>query len=119
MTDSKEKTQAVEGTQAQATGEPQQAPRYSKKLKATQKAEKRVTSAQHRMADAIVSGIQSWERSREKSAHKKKDGAVKDALENYAKAYAKVVEESSRVPRDLVKGVLALYPKKVRKFWGF
>lgn len=94
-------------------------PRYSKRLKGTQRAERKLTKAHRSMSEAVLTGIDAWDRNRDKSAWKKRDGAVKDAVENFTKAYAKSLHRASSVPRTLIKGVLELYPKSVRKYYGF
>jgi hypothetical protein len=92
--------------------------RYSSRYEGLQKAERRLTRASHQLGEAVLAGIESWDRSREKSARSKKDGAVKDGLENFTKAYAKTIREAAGVPRQVVKGVAQLYPKKARKLLG-
>lgn len=114
--------QKTNTTEAPATGSSpaeHAPPRYSKRLKGMQKAERRLTNAQTRMANAVLAGLETWNKNRDKAAGNKKDGAVRKALDNYTRAYSKMVRESSRVPRDVIRGVLELYPRNVRKFWGF
>ncbi len=91
---------------------------YSKKFKTVQKSEKRMTKASRRLAQAVLSGIETWEKEREKSAAKKKDGAMVDRLENYAKAYGETLRRASRVPEDMLAGVKVFMPKKMQKMYG-
>ncbi|MFO0724754.1 MAG: hypothetical protein U1E65_13315 [Myxococcota bacterium] len=114
----KASTTAPATTTTAAPGTEVLEPRYSKRLKGAQKAERRLTKAHRRLSESVLAGVESWDRNQEKSAHKKKDGAVKDALENFTKAYAKSLRHASSVPRDVVKGVLEMYPKSVKKYFG-
>lgn len=91
---------------------------YSKKFKTVQKSEKRMTKASRRLANAVLAGIETWEKEREKSARKKKDGAMKDRLENYAKAYGESLRRASRAGEDVVAGVKVFMPKKLQKMYG-
>lgn len=91
---------------------------YSKRFKLAQKSERKMTKATRRLAEAVVAGIETWERERDRSAGKGKDGAMRDSLENYAKAYGKAVRKASRVPEDLVEGLRVVLPKKLQKLYG-
>lgn len=80
---------------------PKKKKKYSRGLKEWQRAERRMTKANRRVAKAVLAGLDSWAGKRDKSASKRKDGAVRDAWRNYAKASEKVLKESSKLPRDL------------------
>lgn len=110
-------TPEVPRAQQEVAEEPRE-PRYSKRLRVGQKAERRMSKASRRMAEAVVAGIETWEKRRDKSAGKKKDGAVKDSLENYARAYSETLRKASRVPEDVVKGMRELMPKRLQKLYG-
>ena len=118
MADQEFKDVKPTGSDAAATETPVGDVMYSKTYERSQKAERRMTSASRRLASAVLVGIESWEKERDKSSRKKKDGALRDAPENLAKAYGEALREASRVPEDLVKGVRVYMPKKVQKFFG-
>jgi hypothetical protein len=113
------KTPAEAGLTPNATAEETEAPKKktSRRWRDVQRSERRLTKAQKRMAKAVLAGIERWDLDREKSARKKRDGAMKDAISNALKAYSKMMRESANVPRDLAKGMLDLYPKSVRKMF--
>ncbi len=98
--------QGAESTEAPAR-------RYSRGLKETQRLERKITKAQKRLVRAVLSGVESWEKNRDASASKKKDGAVKDAVKNLAKAQSKVLRELSRTPTDIADIVGSIRPKRV------
>jgi hypothetical protein len=118
MGDQETKDVKISGSDAAATETPVGDVIYSKTYERRQKAEVRLTSASRRLASAVLFGIESWEKERDKSSRKKKDGAMLDAPENLAKAYGEALRQASRAPEDLVKGVRVYMPKKVQKFFG-
>lgn len=79
--------------------------RYSKKFKDLQKLERGVSKAAHRVASSIEEGLRVWRQSSDKSARKKKDGALRDALKNFAKATGKQVRVASWAAVDLVDAI--------------
>lgn len=76
--------------------------RYSKSLKRLGNAERWVGKAAYRMADALASGLQEYRTKSDKSARKKKDGALRDLFRNAIKGMSKTMSKASKVPSDLV-----------------
>lgn len=86
--------------------------RYSPGLEPLQRVERAMTRAQRRLADAVLAGLSTWEKRRDKSAHKRKDGAVLDSLSNSIAATAKMLRVASKAGEDLVN---ELKPRSRRK----
>src|SRR5262245_51691543 len=112
------KTATAQGTQHATTeGDVPEKAKTSKRWRSMLKAEKQLTKAQKRMTKGVLQALDRWELEREKSAHKKKDGAIKDSVANAMKATAKMIRVTADVPRELTKGMLYMYPKSVRKMF--
>lgn len=77
--------------------------KYSKGLRPFADLEKASVKAQRRLARAVVAGLSTWERRRDRSSRKKKDGAIRDAFKNTAHAMAKTVRVASRSVTDFVE----------------
>ncbi|HVV81889.1 MAG TPA: hypothetical protein VHE35_02375 [Kofleriaceae bacterium] len=77
--------------------------KYSKRLGRVQKVERSVSKAVHRLVRAADAGVGKWRDATDKSSRKRKDGAVKDALENFAKATSRSIRQVSRTPEDIVR----------------
>lgn len=69
--------------------------RYSKGMKKAQKAERKASKAMRRVADAVEEGISSYLKKRDKSAAKKKDGALEDVFLNVSRGLADFAESAS------------------------
>jgi hypothetical protein len=104
---------------AKSVKEPKK-PKYSRSLRGVQRLETGVSKALHRLARSTEVGLRTWRKSTKKSALKKRDGAVRDALENYAKALGKQIGVASRVPLDIVQSLPKLGKRKAltRTFLG-
>jgi hypothetical protein len=74
---------------------------YSKHLKGVQQLERGMSKAAHRLVSSVDEGLRMWRKSTDKSSRKKKDGAIRDAVTNYAKAVSKGLRVASAVPLDL------------------
>ncbi len=91
-------------------GEAPSAPRKRKKkytrggLKFGQKAEVPLTRGVQRLARAVEEGLGTWRKKRSASARKKKNGALRDALENYGKAATKFQKVAAKIPKEVTKG---------------
>lgn len=90
--------------------------KYSKKFKEGQKAERELSKATRRMANAVLAGVDRWNDARDRSAEKKKDGSIKDFNKNMAKAVSKALKVSAKVPEDMARAVDKLIPKRLRLF---
>ncbi|MCC7383292.1 MAG: hypothetical protein IT384_15760 [Deltaproteobacteria bacterium] len=87
--------------------------KYSKGLKSAQRFEEGMTKAQRRLAKAVYEGLSTWNRTTDRSARKKKDGALRDVMKNSAKATEKAIRVAARAPRDFVKTARPIKPKRV------
>lgn len=87
--------------------------KYSKRLRNVQEFERNASKAVHRFTRSIEQGVRQWRKSTDRSARRRKDGAIRDALDNYAKATGKQLRVMSRVPVDIVRAVRSLKIRKV------
>jgi hypothetical protein len=76
--------------------------RYSDELGDVQKLDRRLTKAETRVTRAVLAGLETWQTRSNRSAKKGRDGALRDALDNGARAYARSVEKAARATRDVV-----------------
>ena len=86
--------------------------KYSKGTKDIQRLERRASKASQRLARAVAGGLSTYRKKSNKSAHKKRDGAVVDAISNAAEGVSKSMRVASCVPADLAK---AVNTKRVRR----
>lgn len=86
--------------------------KYSRGLKEVQRGERDVAKASRRLARAVAEGFTTYYRRDRKSSRKKRDGAIRDAVKNWAKGLGKAARKGSDVPYDLAK---ALDTKTVRR----
>lgn len=77
--------------------------RYSRGMKNAAKMQRGVNKAAARLAGAVTAGLETWRDRSEASSRKRRDGAVKDAMENWARAMSKTLRRASGVPRDLLR----------------
>ena len=77
--------------------------KYSSGLKDVQNFERGASKAAQRLSRAVERGLSIYRKRRDKSSRKKKDGAIRDALENWSKGLGKSLRISSRAPFDLAK----------------
>jgi hypothetical protein len=77
--------------------------KYSSDLKSVQKWEKGISQAVSRVAKAVDSGISTYQTERDKSAQKKKDGAILDYPQNLTKALGKTIRKASLAPYDVAE----------------
>ena len=78
---------------------------YSRRLRSAEKIERGMSRASASLGNAVAATFNSYKDRSDASAYKKRDGAVKDALKNWTKAYGKGMKEASDVPYELVKSV--------------
>lgn len=79
--------------------------KYSKGLKTFQELERGTSKAQRRLAQAVEAGFRTWSRRRDKSAAKRRDGAIKDGFTNAAFAFGSMARVASRAPEDFVRAM--------------
>lgn len=97
------------------TAEPRPKRKYSKRLRNLQEFERNASKAVHRLTRSFEQGVGQWRKSTDRSARRRKDGAIRDALDNYAKATGKQLRVISRVPVDVVRAVRSLKIGKVAR----
>jgi hypothetical protein len=86
--------------------------RYSREYKEIQRVERHFTRSSHRAAKAMEKGASSYNKRRDKSARRKRDGAVLDFFSNSGWATSKSFREISPIPYDMAK---AMDSKSVRR----
>lgn len=79
--------------------------RYSSGLKEVQKAELGLVKASQRLSRAAERGLRTYRKRRDKSARKRKDGAIRDALENWSRGLGRAMRVGSDAPYDFAKEV--------------
>ncbi len=77
--------------------------RYSRGLKDLQKSNRSIAKVSSRLARSVSRGMDAYRKASDKSARKKRDGAIRDFNLNMAKGLSKTLRESSRVPYDLAQ----------------
>jgi hypothetical protein len=79
--------------------------RYSKGTKDIQVCERGFSRSLERVADAVADGLGRYRRRRNRSANRKKDGAIKDFVRNVGRGAEKALRTGSKAPTDLTKRV--------------
>jgi hypothetical protein len=79
--------------------------KYSPGLKELQISERRTAATSSRMMRSITKGFDAYRKASDKSARKKRDGALLDMNRNLAKGLSRSLRETSRIPIDLAKAV--------------
>lgn len=79
--------------------------KYSRGLKDIEKLELGLTDATRRLGHAIDGGLSTYQKSQKKSSRKKRDGAIKDALENWSKGLGIFLRQASDAPYDVTRTV--------------
>jgi hypothetical protein len=77
--------------------------KYSKGVKDPQKLEVDASRALSRIADAVADGVVEYRRERNKSARRKRDGAIKDAVRNIGRGLSEALDTGARAPSDLTR----------------
>lgn len=77
--------------------------KYTRGLKDLQRWERGGVRASNRLVDAVASGLTDYRKRSNRSARKKRDGAVRDALDNLGRAAGKTLRRSSKAPFDLLR----------------
>lgn len=90
--------------------------RHTSGLVTIQHVERGITRSLERVSEGVARMFREYGERREDSSRKKRDGALRDALENWTKAMSKGMRTASKAPFDLVKGVSrGRGSKRVRK----
>lgn len=77
--------------------------KYSRGLADLQRAGRGFTKISMRMSRSAFKGMDEFRKASDKSARKKRDGALRDLGVNMGKAASKSLRASSRIPRDFGK----------------
>lgn len=77
--------------------------RYSKGLGDLQRGLRGMNKLSARSARAMFKGVEALREASDKSAEKKRDGALRDLARNLGKATSKSLKVSSRIPEDVGK----------------
>lgn len=75
--------------------------KYSRGLKDVQKVEVGLSRSAERLAEAVADGLGRYRKRRDRSAGKKRDGAVRDAIRNIGRGAEKGLRSASKAPSDL------------------
>ena len=79
--------------------------KYSKGLKDVQRSGRSMTKITSRLARAMAGGVDTFAKASDKSAEKKRDGAMRDLGLNMAKGFSKTLRKASRTPLDLARAL--------------
>ena len=91
--------------------------KYTKGLKSLQQLEQGSSRASRRIADGIAEGYDVYYKRRNKSARKRKDGALRDYPDNLSYAISRGLETASRAPYDFTRELNTnLLTRQVRDF---
>ena len=93
--------------------EPEPKRKYSKGLRGVQEFERHAARALHRIVRSVDDGLEKWRAATDRSARKRRDGAIRDALENSAGALEVQMRGLSRVPVDVARAVRSLKVRKI------
>lgn len=77
--------------------------KYSRGLKDPQKVAEGTARASERLAQAAADGIGTFRRRSNNSSRKKRDGAIKDALYNFARGAEDALTTAAKAPTDLTR----------------
>jgi hypothetical protein len=84
---------------------PKEKRRYSRRMRGSQEIERGVSKAAASLGDAVAATFNSYKDRSNASSFKKRDGAVKDGIKNWTKAYGKGMKKASDAPYQVVKAV--------------
>lgn len=86
--------------------------KYSRGLKQVQRTALSIAKANRRVARAVAGGFAQYYARSDESGRKKRDGAIRDAVKNWAKGLSKAIRKSSGAPNDLAS---AFRTKRARR----
>jgi hypothetical protein len=98
----------VRATKDVEPGEQREPRKYSKRRKNVQEFERHASKGIHRLVKSVEAGVREWREATDRSARKRKDGALRDVLENSARAVSKQIRVASRVPQDAARAIRSL-----------
>ena len=92
---------------------PKKKKKYSRNRRTIQELEVGLTDSARRLSKAVKDGLDTYIDERDKSARKKRDGAIRDLLRNQSKAMRKGLTVAAEAPADFMDAVANL--KVVRR----
>lgn len=87
---------------------PKKKKKYSRNRRTIQELEVGVTDSARRLSKAVKDGLDTYIEERDKSAKKKRDGAIRDLLRNQSKAMRKGLSIAAEAPADFMDAVANL-----------
>ena len=105
--------QTIPGQSTPIVVKPKKKKKYSRNLRTIQELEKGWTDSARRVAKAVKEGFDTYTDDRDKSAKKRRDGAMRDLLRNQSKAVRKTLSIAAEVPADIMDTIADL--KVVRR----
>lgn len=91
--------------------------RYSKGTKDVQVCERGASRSLERVAQAVSDGLGRYRKRRNRSANRKKDGAIKDFVRNVGRGAEKALRSGSKAPTDLTRRVTSKRLRRVTRLW--
>jgi len=91
--------------------------RYSMGTKDLQVCVRGFSRSLERVADAVADGLGRYRRRRNRSANRKKDGAIKDFVRNVGRGAEKALRTGSKAPTDLTRRVTSKRLKRATRLW--
>jgi hypothetical protein len=89
--------------------------RYTRGMRTMQEFEMGTTRATQRLGKAISKGLSVYRRRRNKSSRKRRDGSIRDVVENVGKAVSRGMRSGSNAPYQFAKAVNSRrFSKQVR-----
>jgi hypothetical protein len=79
--------------------------KYSKGSRDLQELGHAFTKGAYRMSNAVAVGLDTFHRQQSKSARKKRDGMMRDAMKNWARGFRDGTVEAAKAPYDVYKRV--------------
>ncbi len=87
--------------------------KYSRDLADVQRFERRATRALLRVTTSVDAGVREWRRATDRSARRRRDGAIRDAPDNLARAVGVQIRVLSRAPEDVVSALRAFRLRRI------
>ncbi len=88
-----------------ATEAPKKKRRYSRGLRASQELERGVSNAAATFSDGLAQAFKTYRKRSRSSSENKRDGAIRDAVKNWTKAYGEGMKIASDAPYEFVKTI--------------
>lgn len=87
--------------------------KYSKQLRPLQELEIAVSKGNQRIAKAVHKGLVTWNKNRDLSSKKSRDGAIKDGLKNANKSLREVAVAGVKAQADVLDSVVDMKSTKI------